>query len=53
MAKFPEAQLRLFKNIFICKRCKSKIRTQSLKVLEKKVTCRKCKYHELRPLRKK
>lgn len=29
MAKFEEAEARLFKNIFVCKKCKSKIRAPS------------------------
>jgi ribosomal protein L40E len=53
MAKIPEAQKRLFKNVFVCKKCKSKIRTEPLKVLEGKVKCRKCSARSFRPLKKK
>ncbi len=53
MTKFDEAQQRLFKNIFVCKRCKSKIRISSLKVSQGKARCRKCDYRALRPKRKK
>jgi predicted Zn finger-like uncharacterized protein len=53
MAKLAAAQARLFKNIFICKECKSKIRTDSLRVISGKVRCRKCKSNRLRPIRKK
>lgn len=53
MAKFVEAENRLFKNIFVCRRCKSKIRTPIMKVLAGKATCRKCGYHELRVIKKK
>lgn len=53
MAKFPEANARLFKNIFVCKRCKSKIRAPNIKVIEGRVKCRKCDYNALRPKRKK
>ncbi len=52
-AKIPEAQNRLFKNVFVCKRCQSKIKTSSLKVLEGKVRCRKCNRKSFRPLKKK
>ena len=52
MVKFPEAAARLFHNIYVCKKCKSKIRAQPLKVLQKKVKCRKCGHKDLRPLRK-
>lgn len=51
--KIPEAQKRLFKNVFVCKRCQSKLRTEPLKVLEGKVKCRKCGAKSFRPLKKK
>jgi ribosomal protein L40E len=53
MAKIAAAQARLFKNIFVCKNCSSKIRTDSLRVMTGKVSCRKCKSKALRPIRKK
>ncbi|MGV8151643.1 MAG: hypothetical protein ACP5OG_01045 [Candidatus Nanoarchaeia archaeon] len=51
--KLPAAQARLFKNIFICKNCSSKIRTEPRKILEGKVRCRKCLGKAFRPIRKK
>lgn len=53
MAKFPEAMARQFKNMFVCKRCKTKIRASSSKVLAGYVKCRRCKSRALRPVRKK
>ena len=53
MAKIPEAANRLFKNIFVCKNCQSKIRSESQKILKGKVKCRKCKKKSFRPLKKK
>jgi len=53
MAKIPEAQNRLFKNIFVCKNCQSKIRADSQKILKGKVKCRNCKKKAFRPLKKK
>lgn len=53
MAKFPEAEARWFKNIFVCRSCKSKTRAPILKVLGGKVSCRKCGAKTLRPKRKK
>ena len=53
MAKIPEADARLFRNIFICKKCKSKIRASSMKVTQGKIRCRKCNSRALRPIRKK
>ena len=53
MAKLPAAQARIFKNIFVCKNCKAKIRTEPLKILTGKVNCRKCGRKAFRPIRKK
>ena len=53
MGKIPEAQNRLFKNVFVCKNCKSKIKSSPQKILEKKVKCRKCAKKAFRPLKKK
>ena len=53
MVKFPEAQARLYKNMFVCRKCKTKQRVQPQKVLQKRVSCRKCGSKALRPVRKK
>ena len=53
MAKIAAAQARLFKNIFVCKDCSSKIRSDSLRVITGKTKCRKCNSKRLRPIRKK
>ena len=53
MAKIPEAQNRLFKNIFVCKKCQTKIRSNPQKILKGKVKCRKCKKSAFRTLKKK
>lgn len=53
MAKFPEAEARLFKNMFVCRKCKSKIKTTNLRVLAGKSGCRKCNSKALKPVRKK
>jgi len=52
MAKILEAQNRLFKNVFVCKRCHSKIRADPQKILKGKIKCRKCSKKAFRPLRK-
>ena len=51
--KIPEAQARLFKNVFVCKNCQSKKKADPLKILEGKVKCRKCGKKAFRPLKKK
>jgi ribosomal protein L40E len=53
MGKFDEADARIMHNIFVCRRCKSKIRTPNRKVIAGKVNCRKCGGKALRPARKK
>lgn len=53
MAKILEAHNRLFKNIFVCKKCHRKIRAEPQKILKGKVKCRGCKKSSFRPLRKK
>ena len=53
MGKIPEAQNRLFKNVFVCKNCQSKIKAEPRKIIEGRIKCRKCKSRAFRPLRKK
>jgi len=53
MAKIVEATNRLYKNVFVCKNCRTKVRSDPQKVLKGKVKCRKCKKKAFRPLRKK
>ena len=53
MAKLPAAQARLFKNVFVCKECKTKRRAEPLKILTGKINCRKCGRKRFRPIRKK
>jgi hypothetical protein len=53
MAKIPEATNRLFKNVFVCKKCQTKIRADSQKILKGKVKCRKCNKKAFRPLKRK
>ena len=52
MAKFPEAQARLFKNIYVCRNCKTKMRSTPQKVNLKKLVCRKCGKRVFRPIKK-
>ena len=51
--KLPAAQARMFKNVFVCKNCKAKIRADPRKIIEGKIRCRKCKKRAFRPIRKK
>lgn len=53
MAKIAEATQRLFHNVFICKNCHSKIRADPQRILNKEVSCRKCKKKKFRTVKKK
>jgi ribosomal protein L40E len=53
MVKFHEAEMRLFKGIYVCRKCKSTIKAPAMKVLAKQVKCRKCGSTALRVKRKK
>lgn len=53
MAKIPEATNRLFKNVFVCKNCQSKMKADPQKILKGKVRCRKCGKKNFRPLKRK
>jgi len=52
MVKFPEATARIFRNVFVCRRCKTKIRAPISKILQRKVSCRRCGSKALRPIKK-
>jgi DNA-directed RNA polymerase subunit RPC12/RpoP len=51
--KIPAAQNRMFRNVFVCKNCSSKIRSEARKIIERKVKCRKCGGKAFRPIKKK
>ena len=53
MGKILEATNRMYKNVFVCKNCQSKIKSDPQKILKGKVKCRKCGQRDFRPLRKK
>jgi DNA-directed RNA polymerase subunit RPC12/RpoP len=52
MVKIPAAQARLFKNVFVCKRCKTKIRANPMKIVDRKVKCRRCNSKAFRPIKR-
>lgn len=45
----PEVKMRKFDRIFICRKCKARIRADPDKVREGKVRCRRCGSTHLRP----
>lgn len=53
MVRFLEAETRLIRGVFVCRKCKTKIRANPMKVHQQKISCRKCGSKALRPVRKK
>jgi hypothetical protein len=51
--KIAAAQARLFKNIFVCKRCHTKVRAEARKITEGSVRCRNCMGKVFKPKSKK
>ena len=51
--KIPIAQKRLFANVFVCRDCNHKVRTQAVRVIAGKIKCIKCNGKHFRPVRKK
>jgi len=49
---FPEAMDRLYNRVYVCRKCKHKIRADYAKVRAGKVKCRHCGSKALRPKRK-
>lgn len=52
MVKFPEAKARRFKNVFVCRRCKTRMKSTPQKVNAKLLVCRGCSGRAFRPVRK-
>ncbi len=52
MAKFDAAINRLFNRIFVCKNCKTKVKTDMSRVLMRKISCKNCGSKHFRPIKK-
>jgi len=51
--KIATAQKRLFQDVYVCKNCSKKIRTQAVKVLTGKVKCPRCDARAFRAIKRK
>ena len=51
--KLPVAQKRMFANVFVCKKCSHKIRTEAVRIINGKIRCRKCGSRAFRPIKRK
>ena len=53
MVKFAEAEVRKFRNVFVCRKCKTKIKSPNIKIIQGKVSCRRCGSRAFKAVRKK
>ncbi len=53
MAKIIASSNRLFKNVFVCRRCGTKMRATPKKIIDGKVKCRRCLGKAFKPKSKK
>jgi len=51
--KIAVAQKRMFQDVFVCKKCSKKIRSQAVRVIAGKVRCPRCQSRAFRAIRKK
>jgi len=51
--KILAVQNRLYKNAFVCKSCKQRMKLEPLKIISGKGKCRRCGKKDFRPVRKK
>lgn len=51
--KIPIAQKRMFGDVFVCRECNHRVRTQPVRVIAGKIKCIKCGRKHFRPVRKK
>ena len=51
--KIPIAQKRMFENVFVCKKCNKKIRSQPTRIAAGKVKCQRCNSRSFRAIKKK
>ncbi len=51
MVKFAEATSRLFKGVFVCRKCKTKTRANVNKIIKREVACKKCGRRSFRPIK--
>jgi len=53
MVRFPEAIERLYHNVYVCRKCKTKIRALPQRITQKRVSCRNCSGKAFRPIKSK
>lgn len=53
MVRFQEATNRLFHGVFVCRKCKTKVRAAVNKILGKQISCKKCGRRSFRVIKSK
>jgi len=53
MARFDATVGRLFRRVFVCRRCKTKIRTDISRIMLGNIQCRKCQGKAFRVIKSK
>ncbi|MEK6942900.1 MAG: hypothetical protein AABX00_02450 [Nanoarchaeota archaeon] len=53
MVKFHEAEVRKFRNVFVCRKCKTKRKSPNVKIIQGKIKCRRCGSKAFKAVRKK
>ena len=42
MGKFDESMGRMFGRVFVCRNCKTKIKTDKIRIMKGEIRCKKC-----------
>lgn len=53
MVRFPEAGARLYTRVFVCRKCKKKMKASVASVITRKLVCKKCGGKAFRPIKSK
>lgn len=52
MVRFPEAIIRLYTRVYVCRRCKKKAKVKVTDVITKRYVCKKCGGKAFRPIKR-
>ncbi len=53
MVRFPEAIKRLYTRVFVCRKCKTKIKARVAQIISKRLSCKRCGGKSFRPIKSK
>lgn len=51
--KYPEASARLFYRVFVCRKCKTKMKANGRDINANKKSCKNCQGRHFRPIKSK